>query len=151
MPLSDDQRRIAASFPDVVWSQDDRLCLYRPQGKLTHKLAARLIAWLAEIERDNERPFNRFTDLTKFSGSELREFDVQNMAYWRKATYEGPPVQSAILAHRRDSIEPSVALAHTYSLAMSKSQITVKVFDNLADAAVWLGVPRNALEWDKQN
>src|SRR3954468_22108809 len=99
MPLSTDQRRIAASFPEVVWSLQDRLCIYRPKGVLSQKLVARLIAWLAEIERDNRRPFSRFIDLTKLNRIDLRKLDVQNIAYWRKAAYKGPLVQSAILAH----------------------------------------------------
>lgn len=147
MPLSEGQRKIAAAFPEVTWALFDRLCIFRPEGVFSNLMAARLIAWLGEIEADTEHPFSRFLDLTRLRTIELSRLDVQNVAYWRQSTYKGPRVQSAILAQSPESCE----LAYAYSSFMSGSQIEVLVFENIKDAATWLGVTAESLGPAKAN
>jgi len=141
MSLSAEQRRIAATFPEIRWVMADRVCIFRPDGALTRQLAARVIEWLGEIETDSAHAFSRFTDLTKLHTIELSVLDLQNMAAWRRTTYQGRLVKSAILAQSDESL----ALAHAYSSFMAGSRIMVVVFHHLEEAATWLGVPADSL------
>ena len=141
MPLSAEQRKIASAFPEIRWAMADRICIFRPDEVLTRKLAARLIAWLGEIETDSLHPFNRFTDLTKLRAIELSKLDLQNVAYWRRSTYKGPPVKSALLACSNESLE----LANAYRSFMAGSPIMVLVFQSLEEAAYWLGASAASL------
>lgn len=141
MSLSAEQLKLASVFPEISWAIADRVCIFRPEGVLSPKLIARLIAWLAEIERDSAQPFNRFTDLTKLHTFEISKLHVSNVAYWRRAMYAGPLVKSAFLTHSEEALE----LALDYQSFMDGSQILVSVFQSVQDAADWLGVPPESL------
>src|ERR1700704_3676895 len=98
MSLSAEQQKIASDFPEVSWSIAEHVCVFRPEGTLTAGMLARVIQWLQEIETDSAQPFHRFTDLTKLHTIEISRLDMANLAFWRRTTYSGPVVKSAILA-----------------------------------------------------
>ena len=141
MPLSAQQQKLAAIFPEVHWSTENRVCIFRPEGTLTKRMAARMIAWLKEIETDCPQPFNRFSDFTKLRKIEVSLLDVENVAYWRRVTYEGPLVKSAFLAHTDESL----VIAHAYLNFMMGSRILVRVFERVKKVAAWLDVSEESL------
>ena len=141
MSLSAEQRKIAFSFPEIRWAMADRICIFRPEGALTKRLAARVLEWLGEIETDSVHVFSRFTDLTNLHTIELSILDFQNVACWRRSTYQGPLVKSAILAQTDQSLE----LARAYKSFMAGSRIMVLVFQRIEEAATWLDVPADSL------
>jgi hypothetical protein len=145
--LSDQQQKLAAAFTEISWSAENRVCIFRPDGVLSSKMAGRMVAWLQEMETDCAQPFSRFSDLTKLQKIEISLFDVQNLAYWRRTTYEGPLVKSAFLAQS----DGSLAIAHAYLFLMAGSPIVVRVFENMQDAAAWLGVSEESLGEVKQS
>lgn len=142
MSLSAEQQKLATIFPEIIWSVAGRVCIFRPVGSLTSHTIARLVAWLAELERDSGQPFFRFTDLTHVQTHEITKLDVANLAYWRRTTYTGPVVKSAFLAHSEEGLE----LVHLYRSRMAGSPIVVAVFESLPAAASWLGVSPETLD-----
>ena len=142
MPLTLEQRKIASDFPEVRWSETDEVCILAPRGTLTAGRAARLVAWLREIEKDREQPFSRFTDLSKVDKIEVSRLDLANVAYWRRTTYEGPMVKSAFLVGSKETYE----VAHAYRSFMAGSPIFVLVFQSVKEAAAWLDVSPESLE-----
>jgi hypothetical protein len=141
MVLSLQQAQFASAFPEVSWSPTDRVCIFRPEGVLTSDAIARLAAWLAEMESDLVQPFNRFTDLTQLQKTEIEMVDLANVAFWKRATYAGPPVKSALLAVSDETL----TVANAYQNFMMGTPILVSVFQKVEDAASWLGVPLQSL------
>ena len=141
MSLSDQQQRLASVFPEISWVMADGVCVFRPEGVLGTGKIGRLLEWLGQIETDLERPFSRFTDLTKVHTVEISKLDVANVAFWRRTSYNGPIVKSAFLAQSDACLE----LAGLYAGFMQKSRIMVSVFRDLREASIWLSVPIKAL------
>jgi hypothetical protein len=141
MSLSAEQIKLASVFPEIRWSPENLICIFRPEGTLTPALAGRMVAWLNEIEMDSEQPFHRFSDLTKLRTIEVSLSDIKEAAYWRRANYHGRSVKSAFLAHSDETL----IIAHAYQSFMAGSKIWVKVFQSAKEAATWLGVPEEAL------
>jgi hypothetical protein len=142
MSLTYDQHRIAAAYPEISWLTAHHLCIYRPAGPLDADKIARLVAWLGEIEGDSEHPFNRFTDLTKVGATEISRMDLANVAFWRRANYEGEIVRSAFLAQSDECYD----FAMMYKKFMEGSRILVSVFRGAQEAAAWLQVSPGSLE-----
>jgi hypothetical protein len=142
MSLSTEQEKIASEFPEVNWSIAGHVCVFRPEGTLNSGMLARVVKWLQEIETDCAHPFHRFTDLTKLHTIEISRLDLSNLAFWRRTTYKGPVIKSAILAQSEEGLE----LAGAYQSFMEGSLILVSVFQSTHDAAAWLRVPAKLLE-----
>ena len=80
--------------PNVVFHHDLRLMVWRPRGILDEKEVRRIVGFLEKEEDRAEKPFNRFTDNSKFGRGErsthngaLDKAEVQ--VY--HASREGPP------------------------------------------------------------
>lgn len=112
-----------------------------PIGVLDIFIATFMAHYLAFEESVSEEPFNRFTDLSKLSAIHLDFKDVAKIVALRRASYDGPPVKSAILA----ITTPAYGVARMFEALMEPSPIDVKIFRNAGDAAEWLGVPVTAL------
>jgi hypothetical protein len=145
MPLSDEQKKAAAVFPEALWSPEHRICIFRPEGELTGRVVARLLEWLEAIELDIPEPFSRFTDLTKLGTVGLTQLDVENLAFWRRSIYGGALVKSGFLAGSSETCR----VAEKYQTLMEGSRILVSVFRSIEEAARWLRVPRGAIEAPK--
>ncbi len=123
--------------PDVEFHEDIRLLIYRPRGVIDEAAVKRIVAVLEELEEKLQRPFNRFSDTLVADEVELNFKYVIQFSLCRRLSYAGhPPVKSAILA--TDSTMLHYARLH--ALLTQGSPINVRVFQDLKEAAEWLGV-----------
>jgi hypothetical protein len=128
--------------PDIEFHEDIRLFIYRPRGLLDEASVDRAVTVLAELEKNQKEPFNRFSDASAIDRVELNYQYVIQVPIYRVLTYAGrPPVKSAVLA--TDS-----TVAHYFQLhaiITEDSPINVRIFKNRQEAAKWLGVPLELL------
>lgn len=125
-------------LPDVEFHEDIRLFIYRPRGLLDEISVDRAVAVLADLEKNQREPFNRFSDASAVDHVELNYHYVIQVSLHRVLTYaDRPPVKSAMLA--KDS-----TVAHYFQLhaiITEDSPLKVRIFQERQDAAKWLGVP----------
>jgi hypothetical protein len=85
-----------------------------------------------------KEPFNRFFDTLGHDEVELNFRYVIQVSLYRVISYgDRPPVKSAILA-------TDTTIAHycqLHAIITEDSPINVRIFQERADAAKWLGVP----------
>jgi len=128
--------------PDVEFYEDVRLLVWRPRGLLNQAAVDRIITVVGELETMLKEPFNRFADTLAADAHDLNFEYIIRVSLYRRHVYAGrPPVKSATLA--TDS-----TLAHygrLHALLTQGSSINVRVFQDRAQAAQWLGVPIDRL------
>ena len=126
---------------NIEFNSEHRLLITRPQGVLDDYSARDLLHFLLALEEVAE-PFNRIADLTlateiSISTAAILEYAerrLQNLAHLA-------PFRVAIIATSPDS----QAAAHLYATLMKGSKVAVGVFPNSTSAALWLGVPEDAI------
>jgi hypothetical protein len=124
--------------PDIEFHQDIRLLIYRPTGVINEAEINRVIGVIEGIEAASQEPFNRFSDTSETHEVELNFRYVIQVSVHRRLIHKGrAPVKSAILA--TDST--IVHYARLLVLLTEGSSIKVRVFQDGAKAAQWLGVP----------
>ena len=128
--------------PDVQFYEDIRLLVYRPHGLIDEAAVNNIISVIEEIEAATQEPFNRFSDASETHEIELNFRYVIEVALHRRLVHAGrAPVKSAILA--TDST--LVHYGRLHALLTQGSSINVRVFQDRAQAAQWLGVPIDRL------
>ena len=124
--------------PDVEFHEDIRLLVYRPRGLVNKAAVNRIITVIGELETILKEPFNRFSDTVAADAVDLNFEYIIRISLYRRLTYAGrPPVKSAILA--TDST--LVHYGRLHALLTQGSSINVRVFQERAEVAQWLGVP----------
>src|SRR5215470_4655152 len=124
--------------PDVEFNEDIRLLIYRPRGLIDQAAVNKIIAVIEEIEAASREPFNRFSDASETHEVELNFRYVVEVSLHRRQAHAGRvPVKSAILATDSSIIH----YARLLILMTEGSSIKVRVFQDRAEAAQWLGVP----------
>ncbi len=124
--------------PDVEFHEDIRLLVHRPHGLLNTAAVNRIITVIGELEATSKEPFNRFADTLEADAVDLNFEHIIRVSLYRRLTSAGrPPVKSAILA--TDST--LVHYGRLHALLTRGSSINVRVFQDRAEAAQWLGVP----------
>ena len=97
---------------------------------------------MGKNETASDKPFNRFTDTLLVDSVDLNFRYVFHISLFRRLSYVGWPVKSAILVTRKD-------LGHyskLHQILTQGSSIHVRIFQERADAAKWLGVALETLE-----
>jgi hypothetical protein len=123
---------------DVVFHEDIRLLIYRPSGVLNQQSVDKIVGIIGELESKLQEPFNRFFDTLGHHEVELNFRYVIQISLYRVLSYgDRPPVKSAILA--TDSTIAHYCQLH--AIITEDSPINVRIFQERADAAKWLGVP----------
>ena len=123
--------------PDVEFNEDIRLLIYRPRGLIDQAAVNKIIAVIEEIEAATREPFNRFSDASETHEVELNFRYVIEVSLHRRQAHAGRvPVKSAILATDSSIIH----YARLLILLTEGSSIKVRVFQDRAEAAQWLGV-----------
>lgn len=124
--------------PDIEFHQDIPLLIYRPRGLIDEAEINRVIGVIEGIEAGSQQPFNRFSDTSETHEIELNFHYVIQASLHRRLAYKGrAPVKSAILATDATLIH----YARLLVLLTEGSSIKVRVFQDVKDAAQWLGVP----------
>jgi hypothetical protein len=123
------------SFPHTRYYPKLRLVTWHPRGVLDDILADQIVEFIEAEERDQEAPFNRYTDLSGITNVNLTAGHVFQIAKRRRRA--SGPVKSAFWADK----VVTYALAFVYETLMAGEAITVRVFMEREAAARWLGVP----------
>ena len=127
---------------DVEFYEHIRLLVYRPRGLMNKAAVNKIISVIGELEITLKEPFNRFSDTVAADAVDLNFEYIIRVSLYRRLTYAGrPPVKSAILA--TDST--LVHYGRLHALLTQGSSINVRVFQDRAEAAQWLGVPLDRL------
>jgi hypothetical protein len=124
--------------PDVQFHEDDRLFVWRPRGVLDDAALGNVLGYLEDFEAKLEAPFNRFIDTLAADEVEFNFKFIIQVSLHRRVAYAGrPPVKSAILATDATAIH----YGRLHAVLTEGSPIKVRVFQDRAEAAQWLGVP----------
>ena len=129
--------------PEVLFHSGERLMVYRPRGVLSEYRVNRIITFLEKEEAEADRPFNRFTDLSKVDALDLDVNAMIRISLHRRLAYgNNPPIKSAFYVTSKDA----ASLVKVHVLLTSHSPIKANMFDKLTAAAQWLGVTPKILE-----
>ena len=130
--------------PNVLFHQDLRLMVWRPRGVLKEKSVNTIVAFLDAAEERADKPFNRFADLSKLDSVELDLPFVFRVSLHRRNVYEKhPPVKAAFYV-----TDPEAAhLVRIHAIVTEQSPLKVSMFEDLTEAAEWLGVAKETLEY----
>jgi hypothetical protein len=130
--------------PNVVFHEELRLMVYRPRGILNEQGVAAIVEFLEKEEDRAETPFNRFTDNSKLDAVDLNFECVFRIALHRRLFYaQRPPVKSAFYVN-----SPAIArIVKMHALLTNHSPLQVKMFEDFASAAKWLGFSVETLEY----
>ena len=121
---------------------DHRLETWFPVGVLDIAMATFMVHYIGFEEAVADKPFNRYSDLTKLTAIHLDFKEITELVAMRRASCDdGPPVKSAILA----TSASVYGVARMFAALMELSPIEVRVFRSVEDAASWLEVPVVAL------
>ena len=130
----------------VSFRPDLNLMVWQPHGILDESHVEQLISLLEHTEDEAERPFNRYTDLSRLEAVELTFGYVVEVSLYRRLVYgERSIVKSAFYAVDRATAQ----LALTHATVTADSPLQVKVFLRKSSAAKWLGVSDTELELDR--
>jgi hypothetical protein len=111
--------------------------VWRPRGTVNEKAVNEILQFMGKEEATSDKPFNRFTDTLLVDSVDLNFEYVFHISLFRRLTYVGWPVKSAILVTRKD-------LGHysrLHQILTQGSLIRVRIFQDRQEAAKWLGVP----------
>ena len=121
----------------MVFHHDLHLMVFRPRGRLTEKRILQDIAFLEEAEDQGKQPFNRFTDISNVDLSELTFNQIVRISLHRRLKYGNrPKVKSALYVTTSEAMR----IARVHALMTGHSPLQVRIFEELPDAAKWLGV-----------
>ena len=130
-------------WSDVSFHPELNLMVWQPCGILDELHVEQLISLLERTEDEAERPFNRYTDLSRLDAVELTLKYVLEVSLYRRLVYgERSIVKSAFYAVHRATLR--VVLTH--ATVTADSPLQVKVFLRKSSAAKWLGVSDTDLE-----
>ena len=134
--------------PDTIFHHDVRLMVFRPRGIITEEWVNRAIELLEKEEDRAEKPFNRFSDLSKADAIDLDFQFMFRVSLHRRLVYAGhASVKSAFYV----TSEAAARIVKIHALVTDHSPLKVKMFEDLAAAAKWLGVSLETLELDPRS
>jgi len=128
--------------PDVLFHHDLRLMVWRPRGTVNEKAINKILEFMGKKETASHEPFNRFTDASLVESVDLNFRYIFHVSLFRRLSYVGWPVKSAILVTREELLHYS----KLHQILTQGSPIQVRIFQEHADAAKWLGVSLETLE-----
>jgi len=128
--------------PDVLFHHDLRLMVWRPRGTVNEKAINKILEFMGKKETASHEPYNRFTDASLVESVDLNFRYIFHVSLFRRLSYVGWPVKSAILVTREELLHYS----KLHQILTQGSPIQVRIFQERADAAKWLGVSLETLE-----
>jgi hypothetical protein len=127
---------------EVEFHEDARLLIWRPRGLVNKTAVNKIITVLGELETRLKEPFNRFSDTVGADAVDLNFEHIISVSLYRRQVYAShPPIKSAILATDATLIH----YGKVHALLTQGSPINVRVFQDRAESARWLGVPTELL------
>ena len=130
-------------LPWASFHHDLRLMVFRPRGIVDQTHVEKTVAMLEKVEDEFEKPFNRYSDLSKLDAVDLSFDFVFSICLHRRLKYAGkPPIKSAFYV----TSPATMRVVKTHALLTDYSPIQVKMFKEVGAAAEWLGVTVDDLE-----
>jgi hypothetical protein len=131
--------------PGALFHHDLHLMVFRPRGIVTEKRLNAVIEVLELAEDRDEKPFHRFTDLSKLDAIDVDFRTMFRFSLHRRLAYSRRlPVKSAIYV----TSSGAGRLAKIHALLTDYSPLKVRLFESVAAAAKWLHVSVETLELD---
>lgn len=129
--------------PDVEVIEKEALFIWRPEGMLDEANVNKILAFVAEQEKQFGRHFNRFTDTSALQGNELTFKYVFHVGLYRRLSRAGREVMmSAFLV-----TDPEIAhYIKLHVIMTDHSPLKVAMFEEREAGAKWLGVPVELLQ-----
>jgi hypothetical protein len=130
-------------LPDhVLFRKDLSFILWKPRGVLDQSTVNEIVAFIEAVEKRNNKPFNRFTDLSALDTVDLNFEFVFHVALGRRVSAAPKPaVKSAFYV----TSEVTTHYAKLHAVLTDYSPLDVALFTDRIAAAKWLGVPLEAL------
>jgi len=128
--------------PDVQFDEKVRLFIWRPQGLINESAVNKIITILSDMEASLAEPFNRFSDTSAAEAADLNFKYIFHVSLFRRFSYRGLPIKSAILATTQTHLHYS----KLHAILTQGSPIKVRIFQKFDAAAAWLGVPIDLLQ-----
>lgn len=126
----------------VQYRKEERLFIWRPRGVINEAAVTRVIGVLGSLEAEAGEGFNRFTDTLAADTIDLNFRFIFHVSLFRRLSYRGPPVKSALLVAKTNRARYS----QMHALLTQGSLLKVRIFREREAAAKWLGVPDEWLE-----
>lgn len=128
--------------PDTVFHEVSSLFVWRPRGVVNEATVNQIIGYIGDLEAHRKKSFNRFSDTQGAETIDLNFRYIFHVSLYRRLSYHGPPIQSAILVTDLTKARYSKMLA----ILTQGSPIKVRIFEEREAAAKWLDVPIELLE-----
>jgi hypothetical protein len=117
--------------------------VYRPRGVLSERRVNAIVAFLEKEEDEAEKPFDRFTDLSRVDALTLDVNAMIRISLYRRLAYgNNPPVKSAFYVTSNEA----ASLIKVHVLLTNHSSIKARMFETVEDCGKWLGVSPEILE-----
>jgi PAS domain S-box-containing protein len=122
---------------DVFFDHALRLMIFRPHGTLDEKRVKEIAAFLEDEEKRTNRPFDRFSDLSKLDAIDLDfQYVVRVSLHRLLSPVKHPPVKSAFYV----TTEEAARIVNIHAIMSDSSPLEVAMFRDVSAAASWLGV-----------
>jgi hypothetical protein len=128
--------------PDIRFHEDSSLFAWTPRGVVTEATVNQIIGYIGDLEAHRKKPFDRFCDAQGADAIELNFRYIFHVSLYRRLSYHGPAIQSAVLV--TDVTKDPYAKMH--ALLTQGSPIKVRIFEEREAAAKWLNVPIELVE-----
>ena len=127
---------------DVRFDEEAHLLIWRPRGAINEAAVNKIINLLGEMEARSGQPFNRFSDTSAAEAVDLNFRYIFHVSLFRRLSYRGPPIKSAIFA----TTETHLHYSKLHAILTQGSLIKVRIFQELEPVANWLNVPVDLLQ-----
>lgn len=116
--------------------------VWKPHGILDESTVNEIVAFIEAVEKRNNQPLNRFSDLSALEAVDLNFDFIFHVALGRRlSAAPKPAVKSAFYVTSPDATH----YAKLHAMLTDYSPLDVALFTDRAAAAKWLGVPVEAL------
>ncbi len=138
-----EQPALAMNLPaNVEYLEEARLFIWRPRAILDEAVVNKVLLELLRIELRATKPYNRFSDLSLVESFDLTFKYVFHVALHRRLSYVGRKrIKSAFYVTHPEAAR----LVRTHALINKYPPLKVRMFEERAAAAKWLGVPIQSL------
>jgi hypothetical protein len=126
----------------MIFHHDLNLLVAKPRGVLNPERIQSDIAFVTAAESRTLVPFNRFVDLSAITQIRVDVARVSKVASLRRMDYvDRPAVKSAYFVTTKRAAQ----LARLCADLTKNSALQIEVFEDIGDAANWLGVTEQDL------
>ena len=129
---------------DILFRKELSLIVWRPQGTLDEPTVSEIVAFIETAERRTPKPFNRFTDMSALDMVDLNFKFMFHVALCRRISAKPKPtVKSAFYV----TSKATAHYAKLHAMLTDYSPLEVCLYTDRVEAANWLGVPVDALNF----